>query len=94
MDDSPKSPLNSSRPLTPKSKKEIVQRKYVKKETFTWTSKQQRSFDAVKSAISENAMAGADPELQYHLAVDASGEAIGAKAFVHVNINIPRSHYQ
>ena len=58
-----------------------IQRKYVEKDTFDWGNSQQLSFEAVKTAITKNAMAGADPSLQYHLAVDASDEAVGGCLF-------------
>ncbi|KAL9063662.1 MAG: hypothetical protein Q9161_009340 [Pseudevernia consocians] len=37
--------------------------------------------DAVRAAITQNAMAGADPDVPYHLAVDASDDAIGGCLF-------------
>ena len=62
-------------------KRPTVQRKWVEKENFEWTSEQQESFDAIKQAVSDNAMAGADPDLQYHLAVDASENNVGGVLF-------------
>src|SRR5437762_9342352 len=48
---------------------------------WQWTTRQQESFDHVKRAISENAMSGADPKLQYHLSTDASKYGIGGVLF-------------
>ena len=48
---------------------------------FRWTSEQDSAFQAIKRAISDNAMAPPDPELQYHLAVDASKKGIGGVLF-------------
>ena len=62
-------------------KKSTIQRKYVEKDSFDWGEKQQYSFEQVKAAITHNAMAGADPNLQYHLAVDASEVAVGGCLF-------------
>lgn len=53
----------------------------MKKEIFTWGPEQQKSFDAIKSAIADNAMSGTDPQVQFHLAVDASQTAIGGVLF-------------
>lgn len=62
-------------------KKPIVQRKYVEKDLFDWGISQQALFDEVKKVITINAMSGADSDLQYHLAVDASEEAVGGCLF-------------
>lgn len=62
-------------------KKPTIQRKYVEKDSFDWGPNQQKSFDEVKAAITNNAMSGADPDLQFHLAVDASEEAVGGCLF-------------
>ena len=62
-------------------KKPTIQKRWVEKETFEWTPKQQESFDAIKHAVSTNAMAGADPDLQYYLAVDASENNVGGVLF-------------
>ena len=49
---------------------------------FRWTSEQDSAFQAIKSAISDNAMAPPDPELQHpNLAVDASKKGIGGVLF-------------
>lgn len=37
-----------------------------------WGPAQQKLFEYIKNAISNNAMGGADPEVQYHLATNAS----------------------
>ncbi len=73
--------LIKARYSAPKAKKPTIQRKYVEREHFMWGSEQQESFDAVKRAISENAMSGGDPLQQYHLSVDASIEGIGGCLF-------------
>ena len=44
---------------------------------FKWTPETEKAFEIVKRAIVENAMAPADPTLQYHLAMDASKRGIG-----------------
>ena len=69
------------KPSYARPKKATIQRKYIKKDIFTWTEEQQTSFEAVKKAITDNAMAGADPEVQHHLAVDASNEVTGGCFF-------------
>jgi RNase H-like domain found in reverse transcriptase/Integrase zinc binding domain len=48
---------------------------------WSWTSGQQESFDYIKKCISENAMSGADPKQQYHLATDASKYGTGGVLF-------------
>lgn len=58
-----------------------VRTKWREVEDFNWTARQQQSFEYMKRAISENAMAGVDPNLQYHLATDASKRATGAVLF-------------
>ena len=68
-------------PKRKRAPKPTVQRKWVEKETFDWGLRQQAAFDAVKQAVSNNAMAGADPELQYHLSVDASQTGVGGCLF-------------
>ena len=73
--------LTKAPPRATRTKKPTIQRKYAEKETFDWGPNQQASFEAIKEAISTNAMAGADPDLQYHLAVDASEEAVGGCLF-------------
>ena len=64
-----------------RAKRPTVQRKYVEKDTFDWGEQQQHSFEEVKKATTENAMSGTAPKLQYHLAVDASQEAVGGCLF-------------
>lgn len=58
--------------LSGASKKQSVRKKWVEKAEFTWGPEQQSSFEYIKNAISSNAMEGTDPEVQYHLATDAS----------------------
>ena len=48
---------------------------------FTWTIEHEEAFQALKQAITTNAMASPDPEQQYHLAVDASKKGIGGTLF-------------
>ena len=64
-----------------RASKPTIQRKWVEKETFDWGLSQQQSFDAVKQAITTNAMSGADPDLQYYLALDASQTGVGGCLF-------------
>ena len=71
----------AKKPRAPKPKKPTIQRKWVEKDTFDWGEKQQMAFDAVKKAISTNAMSGADPDMQYHLATDASKTGLGGCLF-------------
>ena len=58
-----------------------IQTKVVDKQDFTWGPEQQRSFDHIKMCIEDHVMRGADPNRQYHLATDASGESVGACLF-------------
>ena len=58
-----------------------VARKDRAKVPFKWTPEKEEAFRTVKMAIVENAMAPADPTLQYHLAVDASQRGIGGALF-------------
>lgn len=58
-----------------------VQKHWVDKPEFEWTDAQQASFDHVKQSIVKNVMKGANRNLQYHLAADASGRATGAVLF-------------
>jgi hypothetical protein len=48
---------------------------------WKWMEEQQESFDYIKKCISENAMSSADPDLQYHLATDASKTRVGDVLF-------------
>lgn len=64
-----------------KRKKPTVQRTYIEKDTFDWGPKQARSFQATKDAITNNAIAGTDPNLQFYLSVDASQTGIGGVLF-------------
>ena len=67
-----------------KEVKSTVQKKWVEKE-WHWGPEQQELFDHIKKCISENAMAGADPEMQYHLATDASLTRLGGVLFQLLN---------
>ena len=69
------------KPKLARPKKPTVQRKWVEKDTFDWTSSQQSSFDSVKTSIANNAMSGVDSKLQFHLATDASETGLGGCVF-------------
>lgn len=69
-------PVKAKRPTKP-----TIQKKWIEKETFDWGLNQQESFDQVKEAICNNAMSGADPNVQYHLTADASEQAVGGVLF-------------
>lgn len=53
---------------------------------FVWTDEYECAFQAIKQAIATNAMAPSDPDLQYHLAADASKWGIGGVLFQLENI--------
>ena len=53
---------------------------------FIWTAEHECAFQAIKQAIATNAMASPNPDLQYHLAVDASKRGIGGVLFQLENI--------
>ena len=54
---------------------------------FIWTPEKEEAFQTVKEAIVQNAMAPADPTLQYYLAVDASKRGLGGALFQLHDIN-------
>jgi hypothetical protein len=58
-----------------------VARKDRAKVPFKSTPEKQNAFEIVKMAIADNAMAPANPTLQYHLAVTASKRGIGGALF-------------
>ena len=62
------------------SNKKSVQTQWVEKE-WEWTGKQQALFNDIKQSITENAMASADPKIQFHLATDASKTGIRGVPF-------------
>ena len=64
-----------------KPRKPTIRRKWVEKESFEWNQDHQEAFDLVKHAIGTNAMAGPDPDVQYHLATDASEMTVGGCLF-------------
>lgn len=64
-----------------KPKKPAIRRTYIEKDTFDWGPRQESSFQAIKDAITNNAVARADPNLQFHLSVDASQTGIGGVLF-------------
>lgn len=55
-------------PLTRSS----IQKKWVEKREFTWGLEQQKSFDYIKDAVSNNTIGRADPAIRYHLTTDVS----------------------
>ena len=59
---------------TKKRSKPTIQKKWVEKSSFDWGKPQLDAFNGIKEAISANAMASADPDLQYHLSTDACME--------------------
>lgn len=61
--------------------KKSIRQVYREKELFTWGPKQEKLFEIMKNAICENAMTAADLTSQYHLAVDASQNAVGGVLF-------------
>ncbi len=42
------------------------------KTEFSWGAEQQKSFEYIKDAVSNNAIGEADPAVQYHLATGVS----------------------
>lgn len=48
---------------------------------FVWTDRHQRSFEAIRDAICQNAVYAVDYEVQLHLAADASMRGMGAVLF-------------
>lgn len=63
------------------SSKKSVRTKWVDTGQFVWGDEQRKSFQAIKDAVSDNVMGGADPEAQYHLATDASKLCLGGVLF-------------
>ena len=61
--------------------KPTIRKKWVEKPSFDWGKPQLDAFNKVKEAISTNAMAGADPESQFHLVADASVSGLGGCLF-------------
>lgn len=51
------------------------------REVFSWGPEQEKAFNAIKTAILNNAVAGANPDLQFHSVVDASVSAVGGVLF-------------
>lgn len=64
---------------TPKGRPS-VQKRIVQK-PFSWGPAQAEAFVRICEAVQREAMKGANPEWQYHLAVDASGRGIGGILF-------------
>lgn len=48
---------------------------------FVWTKECDEAFKQVKQSVLSNCVSGGDPDLQYHLATDASGTGIGGHLF-------------
>ncbi|MCJ1343701.1 hypothetical protein MMC31_001897, partial [Peltigera leucophlebia] len=59
--------IKKRRDKTARKKKAFVRKNFVEQDESTWGPKQESSFQAIKDAITSNAMAGFDPTLQYHL---------------------------
>lgn len=51
-----------------------------------WNEAHEEAFHHIKSSIQENVILGGDPEVQYHLATDASGLAVGGVLFQLVGV--------
>lgn len=66
---------------TIKLKKPIIHRTYKEKGTFDLSSRQKASFQAIKNAISNNAVARTNPNLQFHLSVNISQTSFGRILF-------------
>lgn len=58
-----------------------IQKTYVEKKEFTWGADQELSFSAIKDTVASNAISNIDPELQFHLTVDASQTTIDEVLF-------------
>ena len=67
--------------LVRRKTKPTVRKKWVETGSFHFEGEPQAAFKTVKQAIISNAMSGADPILQYHLATDASESALGGCLF-------------
>jgi len=66
------------------NRKETLERQQRRKAfavEFTWDTERNTAFEAIKQAISNNAMASPDPQGQYHIAIDASKQGIGGVLF-------------
>lgn len=66
---------------TMKPKKPTICRTYKEKGIFDWGPRQKASFHTIKNAITNNVVAKVDPNLQFHLLVDASQTSIGGILF-------------
>lgn len=62
-------------------KKPTVRRTYTEKDTFNLDPRQESLFQAIKNAITNNPVAGADTNLQFHLSVNASQTGIRGLLF-------------
>lgn len=56
-------------------------KRVTKKLGFVWTKECDEAFKQVKHSVLSNCVSGGDPDLQYHLATDASGTGIGGHLF-------------
>ncbi len=74
--------------LTLASSKKSVPKKWVEKAEFTWGPEQQKSFEYIKDAVSNNAMGGTDPVVQYDLATDVSKWCLGGVLFQLVDASL------
>lgn len=61
--------------------KTTMRKRFIERDQFLWGPEQDLAFCAIKDAILHNLVTGADPKLQFHLAVDASLCAIGGVLF-------------
>ncbi|MCJ1467868.1 hypothetical protein MMC07_006493 [Pseudocyphellaria aurata] len=64
--------------------RESVRTRLVETGRFDWGPDQEKFFQHIKRAVAENVMTGANPDLQYHLATDASNRCTGAVSDVRV----------
>lgn len=56
--------------FTTKSKKPIIWRNFIEKDTFDCSLRQEVFFQAIKVAITNNGITGTNPNLQFHFLVD------------------------
>ena len=67
--------------------KKSVRKKWVEKAEFTWGPEEQKSFEYIKDAVSNNTMGGANPAVQYHLAIDEIEWCLGGVLFQLVDVS-------
>lgn len=54
----------------------LVRKVYIEKKEFFWGLEQKKAFNAIKNIMINNAVVVANPDLQFHLIVDANINAI------------------